>query len=195
MSARAIVVACALGAGTIVPVAAVSIGVATDARAETMRFSSPREAYRQGASAFVRQQYEIAVPALEAAHEGGIFLAPFLLARIFSSGPPAYIDHASAYFLYKGIVEKFSHTVRGDDLRRGTTVGKSITAMAKYMMHGLPEASVPADPTKAVMLLDYAARHFNEADAQFELARLQLVGDGVKKNEREALYWIRHLAD
>ncbi|MEO1484088.1 MAG: hypothetical protein AAFU77_18480, partial [Myxococcota bacterium] len=123
------------------------------------------------------------------------FLAPFLLARIFSSGPPAYIDHASAYFLYKGIVEKFSHTVRGDDLRRGTTVGKSITAMAKYMMHGLPEASVPADPAKAVTLLDYAARHFNEADAQFELARLQLVGDGVKKNEREALYWIRHLAD
>lgn len=180
--------------------AAASVGVsglmATHAPAranEPMRFASPVDAFQQGVAAYRARHFEIAIPALKAAHEAGIFFAPFYLARIYASGDGAYTNHAKAYRLYTGIVERYGHVVDNDDYRRATTVAKAITAMATYVARGLPEIGLAPDKKKAIRFYRYAAQFFGEDDAQFELAKLQLIGDGVSRDPRTALYWLQRL--
>lgn len=159
-----------------------------------IKFSSVDEAFHQGAGAYVRGQYEIAVPALEAATRMGAFYAPFYLARIYSGSHPAYLDQARAYHLYEQIVSKYAGVVDPADVRRAPTVAKAMTAMAKYLLNGLPDAGVRPDRRRAISLLRYAATYYGEDDAQFELARLQLTGDNNGRSVRAALYRLSRLA-
>jgi len=187
-----------LGAWTLTAAAAVgAVGIMAShepAQAnDPIRFASPVDAFQQGVAAYRARHFEIAIPALKAAHEAGVFFAPFYLARIYASGDGAYTNHAKAYRLYTGIVERYGHVVDNDDYRRATTVAKAITAMATYVARGLPEIGLAADKKKAIRFYRYAAQFFGEDDAQFELAKLQLIGDGVRKDPRTALYWLQRL--
>lgn len=169
------------------------VAFAAPAQAE-IQFSSVDEAFHQGAGAYVRGQYEIAVPALEAATKMGAFYAPFYLARIYSGSHPAYLDQARAYKLYEQIVSKYAGVVDPADVRRAPTVAKAMTAMAKYLLNGLPEAGLRPDRRRAVSLLRYAATYYGEDDAQFELARLQLTTEEDGRSVRSALYGLSRLA-
>ncbi|MEO0729436.1 MAG: hypothetical protein AAFY64_03530, partial [Pseudomonadota bacterium] len=192
-AARAISLCVVIGIFATVFSVSSSVVAPSVANAEAIRFSSPREAYAQGYAAFIREQYEIAVPALEAAHQGGIVQAPFLLAQIYSGDHPAYINHARAYYLHKWIVNKYKGVVVSKSSPLSMKLAKSITALAKYIIHGLPEADVAADRDRALRLLRHAAMHLNEEDAQFELARLTIHGDADDKARRNALYLLQRL--
>ncbi len=170
-------------------------GLAVDTTASArgeLRFASPEAALEQGMNAYRARHFEIAIPALERAAETGNLFAKFYLARIYSDNTRAYTNHGRAYALYSEIVDG-NIQINPADLRRAPTVAKSITAMARYIQSGLPEIDVPANKRYAVRLYRYAAQIYDEPNAQFELAKLQLVGDGVKKDARSALYWFRHL--
>jgi TPR repeat protein len=155
-------------------------------------FSSPTEALRQGVSAYQGGYYEIAVPALKYAAEADDFMANYYLAKIYQDNSGPYTDHAKAYALFEKIADE--HLDADPDDPRAVYVGKSLTALAGYLLRGLPEIGLSADPDRAVFYLKNASTSFNDEDAQFELAKLQLKGEGVETNVPLGRHWLSVLS-
>ena len=61
---------------------------------------------------------------------------------------------------------------------------------ANIIVDGIPSAQVPEDPVRAANLFRHAASYFGDADAQYQLARLYLDGEGVEKNVGLAINWL-----
>ncbi|HEX2843575.1 tetratricopeptide repeat protein [Hyphomicrobium sp.] len=155
-------------------------------------FSSPREALRQGVSAYQGGYYEIAVPALEYAAAADEFMANYYLARIYQDNTGPLTNHAKAYALFEKIAD--DHLDADPDDPRAKYVGKALTALAGYVLRGLPEIGLAPDAERAVFYLKNASTTFNDEDAQFELAKLQLKGEGVETNVALGRHWLSVLS-
>jgi hypothetical protein len=164
------------------------------ASAETVTFSSAREALKQGLSAYQGGYYEIAIPALEYAASRKEFMAEYYLARIYSDNSGSHTDHAKAYILFQEIANEHADADPDDD-PRAPYVGKSLTALAGYMRRGLKEIGLKPDAQQAVIYLQNASTTFADEDAQFELAKLKLSGDGVDEDEATARHWLADLSE
>jgi len=157
------------------------------------KYRSAQDALDQGVGAYNGGYYEIAIPALEYAAEAHLFLAPYYLARIYSDNNGAYTDHAKAYELYLKLAEE--HTdVDPDDDQRAPYVAKAMTRIAGYLLDGLPEANLRPNRTIAIEYLREAAQFFRDEDAQFELAKLYLHGDGIESDVPYAKHWLSVLS-
>lgn len=156
-------------------------------------FTSPRAALKQGMSAMRGGYYELAIPALEYASSRNVFLAKFHLARIYADNSSAHTNHRKAYELYERLALDHIDADPDDD-PRAPYVGKALTALALYLRRGIPEAGVKKDQERSVFYLRNASKTFNDEDAQFELAKLQLQGDGFDRNVPLGKYWIGRLS-
>jgi len=165
------------------------LAVAGPARAGTMPFSSPQEALKQGMSAYQGGYYEIAIPALEHAASENEFMASYYLARIYADSTSAYTDHVKAYMLLQKLVDEFAE-VDPDNDPRAFYVGRSLTALASYVRSGLSPIKLAPDLDRAVEYLHHASVMFDDEDAQFELAKMQLKGEGVAANKTRARHWL-----
>jgi uncharacterized protein len=149
----------------------------------------------QGLGAYRAGFYSIALPALTCAAEQGLFVAQFHLAQLYADSASTITDHRRAYELYREIVERHASSIDVDDDDRAPYVGKAITSYAAYWLRGLPEAGVRPNAEYAAFLLQQAATFFRNADAQFELAKLYLKGEGVTEDRKRALHWLKVLTD
>ncbi len=159
----------------------------------SQQFRSADDALQQGIGAFAGGYYEMAIPALEVAAGKNLFLARYYLARIYSDNQSAHTDHAKAYFLYQQLANDYAD-VDPDDDRRAPFVAKALTALAGYVKRGLPELGLKANPERAGEYLHHAAIFFNDEDAQFELAKLQLRGEGVQSDVARGKHWLSTLS-
>ena len=173
--------------------AAGALALATAATAaggrQQLQFKSPEAAYEQGMGAWKSGFIEHAVPALRFAAEHDVFLAQFYLARIYADTNTAYTDHTAAYRLYKKLANDYAD-VDPDDDQRAPFVAKALTAMAGFVREGLIEIDLKPDPARAIELLRHAAQVFNHEDAQFELAKMLLKGEGAPADPRTAMHWL-----
>ena len=163
------------------------------ASAAAAKYRSAQDALDQGIGAFNGGYYEIAIPALEYAADEHLFLAPYYLARIYSDNNGSRTDHAKAYELYLKIAEE--HTdVDPDDDQRAPYVAKAMTRIAGYLLNGLPEVNLKPNSKIAMEYLREAAQFFRDEDAQFELAKLYLHGDGIESDVPYAKHWLSVLS-
>ncbi len=147
----------------------------------------------QGIGAFNGGYYEIAVPALKYASGAHLFLAPYYLARIYADNEGAQTNHAKAYELFLKIADE--HTdVDPDDDQRAPYVAKAMTRVAGYWMSGLPEIGLKPNSRIAAEYLREAAQFFRDEDAQFELAKLYLRGEGIDSDVPYAKHWLSVLS-
>jgi uncharacterized protein len=160
-------------AGFVGVIAATSAAVA----AGGLTFKSPDDALRQGISAFNGGYYEIAVPALEVVAETNPAVGRFYLARIYADNEGAYTDHGKAYRIFKALADELQD-VDPDDDQLAPIAARSLTAVSSYLRDGITEASVKPDVANADRALQRAALTFNNEDAQFELAKVLLRGEG-----------------
>jgi hypothetical protein len=157
------------------------------------KYRSAQDALDQGIGAYNGGYYEIAEPALEYAAKAHLFLAPYYLARIYSDNNGPLTDHAKAYELYLKIAEE--HTdVDPDDDQRAPYVAKAMTQIAGYLMTGLPEVGLKPNSRIAAEYLREAAQFFRDEDAQFELAKLYLRGEGIESDVPYAKHWLSVLS-
>ena len=163
------------------------------AAAEKVTFNSTKEALKQGISAYSGGYYEMAIPALKYASEGKEFMADFYLARIYSDNSGSHTNHAAAYDLFRRIADEYADVDPEDD-PAAPFVGKSLTALAGYMLRGLPEIGLKPNPEVAADYLNNASATFNDDDAQFELAKLQLKGECVELDVAKAKHWLATLS-
>ncbi len=169
-----------------------STGISIVSAAEPV-FRSPQAALKQGLGAYRGGYYEIAVPALQFAADEDSLLAKYYLAKIYSDNLGSQTDHVRAFRIYRSIVDDYSGIDPGVD-PRGLIVGQSITAYAKYVLRGLSSLNLKANPERARYYFDNASTTFNNEDAQFELAKMDLLGDGAPRNRRMARHWLSGLS-
>ncbi len=159
------------------------------ALAGTTPFVSARDALKQGMSAYQGGYYEIAIPALEFAAGADEAMANYYLARIYADSTGSHTDHAKAYMLMQKVVDELAE-VDPDNDPRAPYVGSSLTTLARYIRAGLPDIGLAPDLDRAVEYLHNASVIFDNEDAQFELAKLQLKGEGVEANVSKAKHWL-----
>ncbi len=154
------------------------------------------EMLTKGLDAYRQSRYEVALPALECVlrNDDGLpkFYAEFYLARISSDDTAGFVDHARAYTLFQGLSD-IHGGVDPDDVRRAPFVAKAITAVAGYVRRGLPDIGLKPDLERAIEFTRHSATFFNEPDAQFELSKLHLAGQGVPLDVRLGLHYLQKL--
>ena len=172
----------ALAAGLIlIPVA---VGSAGDAPP----FVSATDAYRAGIAELKAGDTNAALPALEYAAEHGVLGAQLKLARIYASGNGVNKDNGKAFYFYRQIANQRADISPMSPVSK--YVAEAFVALGEYYVDGIPSAQVPEDPVRAANLFRHAASYFGDADAQYQLARLYLDGDGVEKNVGLAINWL-----
>lgn len=167
-------------------------GVAVSA-ADKPRFASAQAALAKGVADFKRGDYAAAVPALEAAALEKDFTAQYTLAQIYADNDGPQTDHAKAYVLYQSIADEYAD-VDPDDDRRAPYVAKALTALAGYLQVGIVEIGLKPDLDRAADYLHHAALFFGDEDAQFELVKMKLSGEGVPEDIAGAKHWLAVLS-
>ncbi len=153
------------------------LSAATAAAGGGITFRSPDDALHQGISAFNGGYYELAVPALEAASESSPVVGSFYLARIYADNEGSYTDHPKAYGIFKKLADDL-RDVDPDDEDMAPIAARSLTHVSNYLREGLAQSGLKPDVAAADRALQRAALSFNNEDAQFELAKVLLRGEG-----------------
>ncbi|HPG89333.1 MAG TPA: sel1 repeat family protein, partial [Hyphomicrobium sp.] len=113
----------------------------------------------------------------EAVAETNPAIGRFYLARIYADNEGSYTDHVRAFELFKSLATELEN-VDPDDETLAPIAAKSLTALSRYLRAGLAEAKLKPDGRGADRALQRAALTFNNEDAQFELAKVLLRGEG-----------------
>jgi hypothetical protein len=153
---------------------------------DSLKFTSPEAAFEQGINAYRGGLYTIAQQALQYAADRGSLLGRYFLARLYADAAGPFTNHPKSYELYSGIVEQLASRIDVDDDPRARYVGKSLTALAQYVLRGIPEIGLRPNAERAASYFQEAATFFRDQDAQFELAKLYITGEGVEVNHRQA---------
>jgi uncharacterized protein len=155
-----------------------------------------QSALERGLSAYHAGKQEAAIPALmEVAASGDAsdrFFAEFYLARLYSEGTPG--DHSKAYVLFRKLADG-NVEVDPDRSQRAPFVAKALIALARYLQAGIKEIDLPANPRRAADYLNHAATFFGDKDAQFELARIYLSGEGSNGEIKLGLHYLSVLTE
>jgi TPR repeat protein len=114
--------------------------------------------------------------------------AQLKLARIYASGNGVNKDSGRAFYFYRQIANQRADISPLSPVSK--YVAEAFVALGEYYVDGIPSAQVLEDPIRAANLLRHAASYFGDADAQYQLARLYLDGEGVEKNVGLAINWL-----
>ncbi len=152
-------------------------------------FATPVEAYRQGITAYREGWYDLAVAPLEYAAQHNIVGAQLALADMYAQGKGVFKDEARAFDLYRRIVQGNRNADPYDPAAR--LLSPAYVALGRYYRSGLRAAGVRKDDAVAADLFIHAASFFDDPAAQYQLARLYLAGEGVPKNIRRAVNWLK----
>lgn len=147
------------------------------ASAGGMSFKSGEDALKQGIAAFNGGYYELAVPALEVAAEANPVLGTFYIAQIYADNEGAYTDHAKAYNIFRKLADEL-RDIDPDDEQLAPIAAKALTQVSRYLRAGISDVGVKPNIPAADSALQRAALFFNNEDAQFELAKVLLRGEG-----------------
>ncbi|MEN2494646.1 MAG: hypothetical protein TECD_00550 [Hyphomicrobiaceae bacterium hypho_1] len=159
----------------------------------SVNYKTPFYAMQQGLASFHSGDFHIAIPAFEYAIKHDIFPARYYLACIYSKSSSVNTNHIKAFHLFHQFVKTHVDTDPAD-YRKAPTVARAMTRFARYIRDGLPEIGVQADVVRAAQYFHHSATFFNDEDAQFELAKLQLSDDSLRKSSHSALHWFSVLA-
>lgn len=175
-------------------VAVAVVATSSAAFAQPTVFRSPEAALEQGLGAFRGGYHELAIPALEYAAGKDSLIAKYYLAQIYSDNLSPLTDHVRAYKIYRDIVGRYSG-IDPDVDPRAPLIGQAITSYARYVQRGLPEIGLKPNAYRAEAYFNNASMTFNNDDAQFELAKMYLSGEGVRRDYRLARHWLSTLTN
>jgi hypothetical protein len=154
--------------------------------------SSPWAVFQFGFSAYKNGHKEQAVEAYKYAAENGQIGATWKLARMYAQGDGVAQDDYAAYKFFSEIVDQ--------DVEPGSPeesyVSDALVALGGYLMTGIPGTPVKADPVAAQEYYMRAAANYRNPDAQYEMGKMFLKGEGgVKASIKQAGRWLQLAAE
>jgi uncharacterized protein len=153
--------------------------------------SSPWDLFKFGFKSYKSGRKDEALEAYQYAAEKGHAGAQWKLARMYADGDGVKEDDYKAF--------KFFQTVVGQGIDPGspdgTYVSNALNSLAGYIRRGIPGSPVKSDPSAAREYYAQAAWSFRDPDAQFELGRMYLIGEGGEPDVKQAYNLFRLSAE
>ncbi len=156
-------------------------------------FKNPKAALRAGLEGVRAGHPRSAIAALQYAAEGGESLAQWKLGKMYASGDGVPHNDIKAFEYFSQIVDSYDEDTA--DPREAPFVSSAFVALGVYNLNGISNTRVASDPERALEMFHYAAVNFGDANAQYNLARMYLDGNGVDKDSRQAARWLYLAAD
>ena len=178
---------------------AIAVGPAgsLDAAARTpvpdKSYRSGKDALRSGVRDYNAGDKEGAVRALEYAADQGQTLALWKLGRMYADGDGVPHDDLKAFEYFSRIAD--DNTDDASDTPNSGVVASAFTALGTYFLDGISGTYVRPNPERAYDMFNYAASYFGDPNAQYNLARLYLDGNGVEQDPRKAARWFNLAAE
>ena len=132
------------------------------------------------------------VSAIRQAAERGDLDAQLKLAGLYASGKNASGSQLKAFYLYQDIVDARAE-IHPRDVR-ASRVASAFVALGNYFRTGISGTAIKANKRRAYSLYWHAASYLGDAEAQYNLARMYLLGEGVPRNGRLAVNWLANAA-
>jgi uncharacterized protein len=158
---------------------------------ETAPFKSDLDAFSEGLNNYRAGDKPAALKALEFAANKGHPRALWKLGRMYADGDGVPRNDYKAYRQFERIADQYADAPRMSPDAR--FISSAFVMLGQYLLDGIPNTSVRANPKKACDLFNYAASYYGDPAAQFQLGRQYLTGMGVGKDPRQAARWF-HLA-
>jgi TPR repeat protein len=156
-------------------------------------FKDPSAALREGLAGYRAGNFDASVQALQYAAQGGQSLAQWKLGQMYATGDGVPHDDVKAFQYYSQIVASYDEDVA--DPRQFPVIASAFVSVGVYNLHGINNSSVKRNPRRAFQMFHYAATNFGDANAQYNLARMYLDGEGVDQDARQATRWLSNAAD
>jgi TPR repeat protein len=148
--------------------------------------SGPFDLFKFGFKAYKNGQKKDAVEAYKYAAEKGHTGSRWALANMYAYGDGVAQNDFEAFKIYNQIA---SQGVEPGSEDTGFFVN-ALLALADYYRHGIPGSPVKADLAQARQLYFQAASTFGVAEAQFQLAKMIMAGEGGAPNLQQAKKWL-----
>jgi TPR repeat protein len=154
--------------------------------------SNPWTVFRFGFSAYKNGHKDQAVEAYRYAAENGQIGATWKLARMYAEGDGVTRNDYEAYKFFTEIVQQ--------DVEPGSPeesyISDALVALARYLKRGIPGTPVEPNPSAALDYYMRAAANYRNPDAQFEIGKMLLAGEGgSRKSVRQAARWLQLAAE
>ncbi|MFD0936929.1 tetratricopeptide repeat protein, partial [Methylobacterium trifolii] len=156
-------------------------------------YRSARDALRAGVREYNAGDKEGAARALEYAAGQGHALALWKLGRMYAEGDGVPHDDLKAFEFFSRIAD--SSTDDGPEAQTSAVTASAFTALGAYFLDGIKGTYVRPNPERAYDMFNYAASYFGDPNAQYNLARLYLDGNGVEADARQAARWFNLAAE
>ena len=141
-----------------------------------------------------RSDSRSSIDALRYAADGGEALARWKLGSMYAAGDGVPHDDRKAYEYFLQIVEDYDEAGTVHPRQRGV-IASAFVSVGAYLLTGIPNSRINRDAVRAREMFSVAATEFADPHAQYNLGRMYLDGDGVKKNPRQAARWLKLAAD
>lgn len=150
--------------------------------------SSPWDVFKLGFTAYKSGHKEQAIEAYRYAAENGQIGATWKLARMYAEGDGVRENDLEAFKFYSEIVDQ--------DVEPGSPeesyVSDALVALGGYMQRGIPGSSVQPDMVAAQEYYMRAAANYRNPEAQYEMGKMFLNGEGgVKASISQAGRWLQ----
>ncbi|MCB8836668.1 tetratricopeptide repeat protein [Aurantimonas sp. VKM B-3413] len=174
-------------------VATSGVTSALDPAAKVDPDAGPLELFSFGFKAYQRGEKLEAFQALRYAADKGHPGARWKLGQMYAHGDGVPENDYEAFKIFEQIVRD-----QDDDTgsySNAAYVSSAIVALAEYLRRGIPNSPVAIDLPRARQFFFHAASYFGDAEAQFQLGRMLLNGEGGKANPRQAARWLKLSAE
>lgn len=154
--------------------------------------SSPWAVFQFGFSAYKNGHKDQAVEAYKYAAENGQIGATWKLARMYAEGDGVARDDYAAFKFFSEIVDQ--------DVEPGSPeesyVSDALVALGDYLRKGIPGSPVEENEVAAQEYYMRAAANYRNPNAQFEIGRMFLKGEGgVRASVKQAGRWLQLAAE
>ncbi len=148
---------------------------------------SPWAVFRFGFSAYKAGDKDEAIEAYRYAAENGQVGARWKLATMYAQGDGVAQSDYEAFRFYQQVVQQEIEPGSPDD----SYVADALVALGDYVRSGIPGSPVVADPMAAQEYYMRAAATYRHPDAQYQIGRMFLGGEGFKPNVQQAARWLQ----
>jgi exopolysaccharide production negative regulator len=132
--------------------------------------------------------YEAARRSLEDGARNGDVMATWKLGRMYADGDGVKQNDLLAFERFRGIADGHADEVPGTAEAR--FVASAFVALGGYYLTGIPNSNIKPDAVRAREMFSYAASYFGDPDAQYQLGRMYLDGQGTAKDSKQAVRWL-----
>lgn len=160
--------------------------LAFDPASGVSRESRPFDLFKFGFYSYKEGRKNDAIEAYRYAAEKGHTGSRWALANMYADGDGVAENDLEAFRIYSEIA---SEGVEPGSNDTGFFVN-ALIALAGYYQRGIPDSPVHVDLAQARQLYFQAASTFGVPEAQFELARMILAGEGGAANVHQAKKWL-----